>query len=116
MAQYPGFIKFSRSYWEISSWQGKELQTLMRFLLAVAGPLLTERIKRTKCQEAEVLRCIRSLCEFHLVVGQWSHSEYTLDLLQGLLQKFYKSKSALRSQRSTKARKVRFKNLWDQKH
>jgi len=88
----------------------------MRFLLAVAGPLLTEHIKRTKCQEAEVLRCIRSLCEFHLVVGQWSHSEYTLDLLQGLLQKFYKSKSALRSQRSTNARNVRFKNLWEQKH
>jgi len=116
MAPYPGFAKFSRCYSEVSSWQGKEMRTLMRFLLAVAGPLLTERIKSTKCQEAEVLRCIRSLCEFHLVVGQWSHSEYTLDLLQGLLQKFYESKSALRSQRSTNARNVRFKNLWDQKH
>jgi len=116
MAPYPGYAKFSRSYSEVSSWQGKEMRTLMRCLLAIAGPLLTERIKSTKCQEAEVLRCIRSLCEFHLVVGQWSHSEYTLDLLQGLLQKFYESKSALRSQQSTNARNVRFKNLWDQKH
>ena len=115
MAPYPGFAKFSRSYSEVSSWQGKEMRTLMRFLLAVAGPLLTERIKSTKCQEAQVLRCIRSLCEFHLVVGQWSHSEYTLDLLQGLLQRFYESKSAFRSQRSTNARNARFNGLWAQK-
>ena len=116
MAPYPGFAKFSRSYSKVSSWQGKEMRTLMRFLLAVAGPLLTERIKSTKCQKAEVLQCIQSLCEFHLVVGQWSHSEYTCDLLQGLLQKFYDSKSALWFQRSMNARTVRFKNLCHQNH
>jgi hypothetical protein len=56
------------------------------------------------------------LCEFHLVGGQWSHSEYTLELLEELLQKFYESKSALRSQQSTNARNIRFKNLCDQKY
>ena len=35
---YPGFQPFKRSYEEISSWQGKEIRTMMRFLLAVLGP------------------------------------------------------------------------------
>ena len=58
---------------------------MMKFLLAITGPLLAERIKTIKCEEAKALQCIRSLCELHLVVGQWSHSEYTLELLQELL-------------------------------
>jgi hypothetical protein len=65
----------------------------------------------TKCPEAEVLQFIQSLCEFHLVVGQWSYSEYTLNLLHELLQKFYGSKSAVWSQRSTNVRNVRFQSL-----
>ena len=60
----------------------------MKFLLAITSPLLAKRIKTVKCEEAKTLRYIRSLCELHLVVGQWSHSEYTLELLQELLQKF----------------------------
>lgn len=96
MAPYPGFARFKRSYTEVSSWQGKEMRTMMRFLLAITGPLLVERIKTVKCEEARALACIRSLCELHIIVGQWSHSEYTLRLLQETLQKFYMSKSAFR--------------------
>ena len=113
MAPYPGFARFKRSYTEVSSWQGKEMRTMMKFLLAITGPLLAERIKTVKCEEAKALRCVRSLCELHLVVGQWSHSEYTLGLLQNLLQEFYVSKSAFRDQRATDARKKKFNTLWD---
>jgi hypothetical protein len=115
MAPYPGFARFKRSYTEVSSWQGKEMRTMMKFLLAITGPLLVERIKSVKCEEAKALRCVRSLCELHLVVGQWSHSEYTLELLQELLQKYYVSKSAFRDQRATDARKKKFNTLWDRK-
>ena len=108
MAPYPGFARFKRSYTEVSSWQGKEMRTMMKFLLAVIGPLLTERIKTVKCYEAKALECVRSLCELHLVVGQWSHSEYTLGLLQEMLQKFYESKPAFREQRVTDARRRKF--------
>ena len=88
---------------------------MMKFLLAITGPLLVERIDNAKCEEAQALRCVRSLCELHLVVGQWSHSEYTLELLQELLQKFYMSKSAFRDQRATDARRKRLNILWDRK-
>ena len=115
VAPYPGFARFKRSYTEVSSWQGKEMRTMMKFLLAITGPLLTERIKTVKCEDAKALECVRSLCELHLVVGQWSHSEYTLGLLQELLQKFYKSKSAFREQRVTDARKRKFNMLWERK-
>ena len=98
MAPYPGFARFKWSYTEVSSWQGTEMRTMMKFLLAVIGPLLTERIKIVKCDEVKALECVRSLCELHLVVGQWSHSEYTLGLLQEMMQKFYESKSAFREQ------------------
>ena len=92
MAPYPGFARFKRSDTEVSSWQGKEMRTMMKFLLAITGPLLTECIKNVKCEEAEVLECVRSLCELHLVVRQWSHSEYMLGLLQEMVQEFYQSK------------------------
>ena len=115
MAPYPGFARFKRSYSEVSSWQGKEMRTMMKFLLAITGPLLADRIKSVKCEEAKALQCVRSLCELHLVVGQWSHSEYTLELLQELLQTFYVSKSAFRDQRATDARKKRFNMLWERK-
>ena len=88
---------------------------MMRFLLAITGPLLIERNKTVKCEEAKVLECVRSLCELHLVVGQWSHSEYMLGLMQEMLQNFYRSKSAFREQRLTDARKKRFKTIWDRK-
>ena len=70
------------------------MRTMMKFLLAITGPLLTECIKIVKCAEAKALECIRSLCELHLLMGQWSHSEYMLVLVQEMLQKFYRLKSA----------------------
>ena len=65
---------------------------MMKSLLSITGPLLVESIKTIKCEEANALQYVRSLCELHLVVGQWSHSEYTIELLQELLEKFYLSK------------------------
>ena len=115
MAPYCGFARFKRSYTKVSSWQGKEMRTMMKFLLAITGPLLTERMKTVKCEEAKALECVRSLCELHLLVGQWSHSEYTLGLVQEMLQRFYKSKSAFRDQCVRDAGKRKFDPLWDSK-
>ena len=61
MAPYPGFARFKRSYTVVSSWQGKEMRTRMKFLLVITGPLLTERIKWVKCEEAKAPECIWSL-------------------------------------------------------
>ena len=58
MAPYPGFARFKRRYTVVSSWQGKEMRTMMKFLLAVIGLLLTERIKTVKGDEAKALECV----------------------------------------------------------
>jgi len=115
MAPYPEFARFKRSYTEVSSWQGKEMRTMMKFLLAITGPLLTEGLKTARCEQATAVECVRSLCELHLVVGQWSHSEDTLVLLQEKLQDFYRSKSVFRDQRATAARNKKFNALWDRR-
>ena len=87
----------------------------MKFLLAITSPLLAEWIKTIKCDKAKALRCVWSLCKFYLVVSQRSHSEYTLELLQELLHRFYTSKSTFRDQRATDARKKRFNTVWNSK-
>jgi hypothetical protein len=114
MPAYPGFARPRRSYDEVSAWQGKEMRTMMQFLLALLGPLLTERITGGTCPEAEALACVRSMSEFLLVVGQWSHSDYMITLLRQLLERFYQAKSAFRDQRATKARKIKFNTMWNE--
>ena len=74
----PGFQLFKRSYEEIGSWQGKEIRTMMRFSLAVLGPILIDLARSGELEEAQVLACVRSIIQFHLVLGQHSHSDYTL--------------------------------------
>ena len=79
---YPRFQPFKRSYEEISSWQGKEIRTMMRFLPASLGPILIDGVRSSESEEARVLACVRSIIEFHLVLGQCSHSDYILGLLE----------------------------------
>ena len=105
---YPSFQAFKRSYEDVSSWQGKEIRTMMRFLLAVLGPMLIDRVRSVESEEAWVLTCVKSIIEFLLVLGQRSHSDYTLGLLDGGLTTFYKTKFVFRVQRSTKARTKNF--------
>ena len=109
---YQGFQPFKRGYEEISSWQGKEIRTMMRFLLAVLDPILIDGVRSSESEEAQVLGCVRSIIEFHLVLGQCSHSDYTLGLLDNRLAIFYRHKSVFRPQRRTKARTKNFEKKW----
>ncbi|KAG0125070.1 hypothetical protein HOY82DRAFT_493442, partial [Tuber indicum] len=90
---YPGFQPFKRSYEEVSSWQGKEIRTMMRFLLAVLGLMLIDKVRSIESEEAQVVTCVKSITEFLIVLGQRSHSDYTLGLLDNELAILYRSKS-----------------------
>ncbi|KAG0641639.1 hypothetical protein HOY80DRAFT_1038808 [Tuber brumale] len=109
---YPDFQPFKRGYEDVSSWQGKEIRTMMRFLLAVLGPMLTDRVQSMESEKAQVLTCVRSIIEFLLVLGQHSHSDYTLGLLDSGLATFYRTKSVFCAQRNTKARTKNFEKRW----
>ena len=91
---------------------GERDWTLMRFLLAVLGPILIDGVRSSESKEARVLACVRSIIEFHLVLGQRRHSDYTLGLLEKRLAIFYRNKSVFRPQRSTKARTKNFEKKW----
>ena len=82
---YPGFQLFKRGYQEVSTWQGKEIRTMMRFLVAVRGPILIDGVRSSQSEDARALACVRSIVEFRLVFGQRKHSDYTLSLLDNRL-------------------------------
>jgi len=74
----------------------------MRFLLAVLSQILIDGIRFRESAEAHILACVRSIIEFLLVLGQHSHSDSRLGLLDNRLAIFYRSKSVFPPQRSTK--------------
>ena len=85
---------------------------MMRLLLAVLGPILIDGVRSSESEEVRVLACVRSTIEFHLVLGQRSHSDYTLALQDNRLAIFYRHKSMFRPQRSTKAGTKNFEKQW----
>jgi len=67
---YPGIQPFKPGHQEVSSWQGKEIRTMMGFFLAVLGPILIDEVRSSQSEDARVVACIRSIVEFLLVLGQ----------------------------------------------
>ena len=76
------------------------------------GPILIDGVRSSKSEEARVLACVRSIIELHLVLGQRSHSDYTLGQLDNRLAIFYRQKPVFHPQRSTKARTKNFQKRW----
>jgi len=109
---YPEFQPFKPAYQEVSSWQGKDIRTMMRFLLAVLGPILIDGVRSRQSENARVVACVRSSVEFLLFLGPRNHSDYTLGLLDNRLSIFYTSKSVFGPHRSTKARTKNFETKW----
>ena len=105
---YPGFEPFKLSYEEISSWQGKEIRNMMRFLLAVLGLILIDGVQSSKLEEAQILAAVRFMIEFHLVVGQHNHSDYTNRQLNNRVEIFYRKMFVFRPERTTKGRTKNF--------
>jgi len=73
---------------------------------------LIDGVPSSESAEGWVLACVRSIIEFLLGLGQRSHSNYTLGLLDNRLALFYRSKSVFRPQRSTKTRTKTFEEKW----
>ena len=80
----------------------------MQFLLTVLSPILLDGVRSSESEEAQVVRYVRSIIEFHLVLGQCGPTDYTLGMLDNRVTIFYKHKSMFYSQRSTKARTRNF--------
>jgi len=84
----------------------------MQYSLAMLVPILIDGVQASESEEVQVLACVRSIIKFHLVLGQSSHSDYTLGLLDDRLAIFYRHKSVFHPQRSTKLRTKNFEKKW----
>ena len=70
---YPKMLHFSKLFDALqnSTWQGKEIREMLRYLGAVCAPLLSsdalEKTPSERASDVEVMKTIRALVEFTLL-------------------------------------------------
>jgi len=82
-----------------SSWQGKEIQGMIRTLAVNCAQILdcSQDAGKTAAETASdeiVMGAVRALCEFCLLVSQQNHSDLYLAALDDALKRFYKKNGA----------------------
>ena len=109
LPRYPGFAPPTKSFREVSSWQGKELRQFGRVVLsALAAALSTPndhssmigKVKRETVTQA--LSCVRNLTDFQLMAEYPSHTETTIGYMKGYLKGYHDGKAAFKKYKATK--------------
>ena len=91
-----------RAYGEVSSWQGKEIKTMSRFLVGVLRSALGGPSASQRSVFDEAIECSRALVEFYFYCQYESHDEETLSCMAGALQRFHSYKGVIRQFRAGK--------------
>jgi len=104
-----------RTYEEVSSWQGKEIKIMSRFVVAVIHCALRAPSASLQDVFKQAIEGSRALVEFYFYSEYDSHDEQTLGLMSTALQGFHNSKDVFRqfraSKRVTEEGKARRKEL-----
>jgi hypothetical protein len=86
--RYPGLQHFSKPFNSLrgGTWQGKEIRGMIRTLVVNCAPLLdySKDDRKTAAENAYeemVMRAVRVLCKFSLLVSQQNHSDLSLTAL-----------------------------------
>jgi hypothetical protein len=86
--QYPSLQHFSKPLdcLNSSTWQGKEICGMIRTLVVNCAPLLDyykddRKTAAENAYEEMVMRAVRVLCKFSLLVSQQNHSDLSLTAL-----------------------------------
>lgn len=70
ITNYPGFSPFKKSYEEVSQWKGKEMRTMLWFLVVCLAPLrITQTKNRQNVHCAKVMKSTRAMCEFMIIAS-----------------------------------------------
>jgi len=89
---YPGFSLPKRAYCEVTSWQGKEMRNLGRYISAVLACALRNP-DRSQHQDFNIaLKCVGSLVDFSLITQYRSPTPDTLAYMERYLQTFHQRK------------------------
>jgi Plavaka transposase len=91
-----------RAYEEVSSWQGKEIKTMSRFLIGVLRNALRTPSASQRGVFNQAIECSRALVEFYFYSQYESHDEQTLALMSAALRDFHHSKNVFRQFRAGK--------------
>jgi len=128
--QYPGLQCFSKPFdsMKSGSWQGKDIQGMIRTLAVNCAPILdcSRDSGKTAAETASnkmVIGAVLALCEFSLLVSQQNHSDLLFAALDDALKPFYKKKGAFWDQTMSKSAKGKVDELlaweshelWEQK-
>ena len=101
----PPYLKMAqpqKAYEEVSTWQGKEIKTMSRFLVGVLRCALRNPSHSERSIFDEAIECSRALVEFYFYAQCECHDEQTLALMHAALQRFHTSKRVFRQFRATK--------------
>jgi hypothetical protein len=91
-----------KAYGEVSSWQGKEIKVMSRFLVGVLRCALRTPSPSQRGVFNEAIECCRALVEFYFYAQYESHDEETLGLMDEALKRFHTFKRVFRQFRVTK--------------
>jgi len=107
--RYPSLQHFSKPFdsMKSSSWQGKEIQGIIRTLAANCASILhcSKDHGKTLAETASddmVMGAVRALCEFSVLVSQQNHSDLSLTALDNALTRFYKNCGCLSGSENVK--------------
>jgi hypothetical protein len=91
-----------KAYGEVSSWQGKEIKVMSRFLVAVLRCALRTPSPSQRGVFDDAIGCCRALVEFYFYAQYESHDEETLGLMDDALKRFHIFKRVFRQFRVSK--------------
>ena len=92
----PSYLEMSKpkkSWEQVSSWTGKEMKTIFRFVVAVLRGALRDPSSSQKGEFHEAMECARALTEFFFYSRYDLHDDETLNLMDDALQRFHDYKS-----------------------
>jgi len=98
------------------SWQGTEIQGMIRTLAVNYAPILdcAQHARKPAAETSSdgmVMGAVRALCEYSLLVSQQYHSELSLAALDDALKRFYKKKGSSPDQKMLKSAKAKVDEL-----
>ena len=104
---HPGLYVTRRVWREIVQWQGKEMKSFSRIILAVLASTLSTATDAERPTFERVLACILALTDFNMVAQFEFHSQTTLKRLEKLLESFQESKAVFGEYRRPKGKRKR---------
>ena len=111
MGPYPGFTVPKNAYREVSQWQGKEMRNLGRIVTAAFATALRAPNDAQRATFRAATRCVTSIVDFHLMAQYTTHTETTLEYMEGFLDDFHTEKEIFREFRVGKRGKKQVKGV-----